>query len=134
MCSSDLVGFRRGVPATVPALRDAGSTTIARADTKEKLGIVVVFLTPIAEAIKAIFGPVDVPHFATLQEGFGWWTSVMGTANGLLAYAVAHPWLAATLFCGLGLWALARLDKAKRVAEHAAGIPIAAEVAKLGTA
>ena len=130
----DALGFRRGVPATVPALRDAGSTTIARADTKEKLGIVAVFLTPIVKGIQALFGPVDVPHFATLPEGISWWTTIMGAANGLADYALLHPYMACTIFAGLGLWALAQMDKAKRVAEHAAGIPIAAEVAKLEAA
>jgi uncharacterized protein (TIGR02594 family) len=131
---SEAAGFRRPVPATVKALREAGSTTIKAADRKEKLGILAVFFAPIAKGIEALFGPIDVPQFASLPEGFSWWQAVIAGANGVLDYAIAHPYLAATVFLGVGLWALSRMEKTGRVAEHAAGVPIAAEVAKLEAA
>jgi uncharacterized protein (TIGR02594 family) len=130
-------GIRRLVPATVPALREAGSTTIKNADRKEKLGILAVFFAPIVKGIEYVanmFGPPDVPTFATLPEGLTWWQTVLGAANGIWGYAVDHPYLAATLVAGLALWGISRIEKAGRVAEHAAGIPIAAEVAKLEAA
>lgn len=128
---SEALGFRRPVPATVAALREAGSTTIKNADRKEKLGIVAVFFTPIVTGIQSLFGPVDVPKFASLPDGLSWWQALFGGASAVLEYAVAHPWLVAVLVAGLGLWTLSRIEKSGRVAEHAAGIPIAAEVAKL---
>jgi uncharacterized protein (TIGR02594 family) len=131
---SEAVGFRRAVPATVPALREAGSSTIKNADRKEKLGIIAVFFTPIMEGIRRVFGPVDVPQFASLPDGLSWWQSILGGANAILDHALAHPWLAVTLVAGLGLWAISRMEKTGRVAEHAAGVPIAAEVAKLEAA
>lgn len=134
---SEAVDFRRGVAATIPALREAGSTTIKNADRKEKLGIIAVFLTPIVEGFRYVtgmFGPIDVPTFATLPEGLSWWQTILGTANGIADYALAHPWLAATIIAGLALWGISRLEKTGRVAEHATGIPIAAEVAKLEAA
>jgi uncharacterized protein (TIGR02594 family) len=131
----EALGFRRAVPATVKDLREAGSTTIKQADNKEKLGIIAVFTAPIAKGIEyivSLFGPEEmVPKFASLPEGLTWWQSVLGGVNAVANYALAHPWLAATVFAGLALWGLSRIEKRGRVQEHAAGIPIAAEVAKL---
>lgn len=131
---SEALGFRRAVPATVKDLREAGSTTIKQADRKEKLGIIAAFFVPIYEGISNLFGPPDVPKFASLPEGLTWWQSVIGGVNAIYGYAAAHPMLVATLVAGLGLWTFSRMEKTGRVAEHAAGIPIAAEVAKLETA
>jgi hypothetical protein len=130
-------GVRRAVPATVKDLRAAGSSTIQSADRKEKAAILMVFATPILkgfEYVTGIFGPVDVPTFASLPEGLSWWQSVLGGVNAIASYAVAHPYLALTLIGGLALWGFSRLEKTGRVSEHAAGIPIAAEVAKAGAA
>jgi uncharacterized protein (TIGR02594 family) len=128
------LGFRRAVPATVKDLRKAGSTTIKAADNLEKAGIFAAFLAPIVKGVEMVFGKVDVPQFAALPEGLTWWQSVLGGANAVANYAIAHPYLAATLIVGLGAWTISRRNKASRVAEHAAGIPIAAEVAKLESA
>lgn len=124
-------GIRRLVPATVKDLRNAGSTTIKQADNLEKVGIIATFFTPIFEGIRHVFGPVEVPKFATLPEGLSWWRTLLNEANGVLDYATAHPILAATVIAGLGAWTISRINKASRVAEHAAGIPIAAEVRAL---
>lgn len=125
-------GVRRAVPATVKDLRDAGSTTIKSNDTLEKTGIISMFFTPIIKGIEAIFGPVDLPQFSSLPDGLTWWQTTLGVANAVLDYAIAHPWLAATLIFGLGAVAVSQINKRDRVAEHAAGIPIAAEVKALG--
>lgn len=126
--------FRRGVPATVKDLRAAGSTTIKQADRMEKVGILTVFLSPIYKGIEILFGTPDIPKFADIPTGLSWWSTTLKVANEMASYAQQHPYLAATLICGLGLFAVSRLNKSGRVAEHAAGIPIAAEVAKLGAA
>lgn len=135
---SEAVGFRRGVAPTVPALRDAGSTTIKNADRKEKVGVLTVFTVPIAKGIEyvmSLFGPTEmVPQFASLPEGLSWWSTVLASANGVLNYAMTHPYLALTVFAGLALWGFSRWEKSKRVAEHKLGVPIASEVAALEAA
>ena len=127
-------GVRRLVPATVKDLRQAGSTTIKQADNVEKLGILAVFTTPIIEGVRwvaSLFGGVDVPKFVSLPDGLTWWQTVLGTANGIYGYMGEHPYLAVTLVCGLGAFAFSRRTKTGRVEEHANGMPIAAEVARL---
>ena len=130
------IGIRRPVPATVPALRAAGSTTIKDADNEEKLGIVGVLFTPIFEGaraiIEAMFGPVSPPQFNSLPDGLSWWGTLLETAGRVGTYAKDHPVMAAVLMIGIGMVVRSQLRKRSRVAEHAAGIPIAAEVAKLG--
>jgi uncharacterized protein (TIGR02594 family) len=128
---SEALGFRRAVPATVKDLREAGSTTIKQNDNLEKTGILTVFFTPIFEGVRAIFGPVDVPKFASLPEGLSWWQSVLKGVNDVGNYVAAHPVLAAVVIAGMGAWTISRVNKSSRVAEHAAGIPIAAEVKRL---
>ena len=125
-------GIRRLVPATVKDLRQAGSSEIRQADTLEKAGILSVFTVPILKGIEwvaSLFGgdtALQVPQFAGLPEGLTWWQSVLGGLNAIGGYVAAHPYLGLTAIVGLGLWALSRRIKAKRVVKHAAGVPIAA--------
>jgi uncharacterized protein (TIGR02594 family) len=125
------VGVRRAVAPTVKALREAGSTTIKASDQKKKLGVFAAFLAPIYKGIESLFGPVDVPQFASLSDGFTWWSALLGAGNALLDYVLAHPYLAATVIMGIGLWMLGNREASDRVAEHEAGVPIAAEVEAL---
>jgi uncharacterized protein (TIGR02594 family) len=131
-------GVRRLVPATVKDLRKAGSTTIKDADGEEKLGIVGAFFVPIFEGARAViegmFGSVAPPQFASLPDGLSWWGTLLEVAGRVWGYAAAHPWLAAVLLISIGMVVRSQLRKRGRVAEHAAGIPIAAEVARLETA
>jgi uncharacterized protein (TIGR02594 family) len=131
-------GIRRLVPATVRDLRAAGSTTIKGADVDEKLGIVGTFFVPIFEGLRAVvegmFGFVEPPKFASLPEGLSWWGTLLETAGKVWTYAIGHPWLAAILLVSIGLVVRAQLTKRQRVQEHAAGVPIAAEVAAMGSA
>lgn len=133
--SGKALGFRRPVPATVKDLRTAGSSTIKDADTQEKLGIGGIFSVPIFEGVRTVFermfGSVEPPQFASLPDGISWWGTLLDQADRVVGYAVAHPWLATVLVIGIGLVVHSQLRKRGRVAEHAAGIPIAAEVAKL---
>jgi uncharacterized protein (TIGR02594 family) len=122
-------GVRRPVKATVAALRAAGSTTIKSNDNLEKVGIIATFFTPIWEGVKNLFGPVEVPKFEDLPQGLAWWESLLGAVNAVGRYAMDQPVMVALVIGGLGLWTISRAAKAARVAEHAAGVPIAAEVA-----
>jgi uncharacterized protein (TIGR02594 family) len=128
-------GIRRLVRATVKDLRAAGSTTIKEADTQQKLGIVGSLIVPVLEGLRAVvegmFGSVAPPKFESLPDGLTWWGTLFETAGRVWTYAADHPWLAAILIVSIGLVVHAQLTKRGRVVEHAAGIPIAAEVARL---
>ena len=125
----EALGFRRAVPATVPALREAGSTTIKGADNLERAGIGTIFITPVVEGIRSLLD--DAPKVSS-KDGISYWQTLTEVVNDIVKYAIAHPMLAGLVAVGIILFLKSRYDKRKRVAEHAAGIPIAAEVAKVG--
>lgn len=121
-------GIRRLVPATVKDLRAAGSTTIKSNDNMEKVAIATTFFTPIVEGVKSLFE--GAPNLSSVQ-GLTYWEALGKVAGNVFAYANAHPYMVAICIVGGGLWLNSHLNKRARVAEHAAGIPIAGEVAKL---
>jgi hypothetical protein len=129
-------GIRRLVAPTVKDLRAAGSTTIKDADNEEKLGWSAVFFTPIFEGarsiVEAMFGAVAPPAFpGGLPEGLTWWSSLLEVAGRVASYMWAHPFMAAILLLGIGMVVRGQLRKRGRVQEHANGIPLGAEVARL---
>jgi uncharacterized protein (TIGR02594 family) len=128
---SGAVGVRRAVPSTIPELRNAGSTTIKAADNVQKATIATGIVTSVVEAVSALTGPLDVPAHKSLPEGLSWWQSVLGGVNAIAKYFIAHPFLFVAVVGGLGLLVWAQRQKWGRVAENAAGVPIAAEMAKL---
>jgi uncharacterized protein (TIGR02594 family) len=132
------IGVRRLVPATVPALREAGSTEIKQADRIQNSGTAVTFIPMMWAAVQTawnqMFGPVDVPKFASLPESLSWWQALLEGARALLGLVAEHPWLAGTLVMGLLCVLVGRQLKANRVAKHAAGVPLSVEVAKLAEA
>lgn len=121
-------GVRRPVPATVKDLRAAGSTTIKSNDNMEKVAIATTFFTPIVEGVKSLFE--GAPNLSSVQ-GLTYWEAIGKVAGNVFAYANAHPYMVAICIVGGGLWLNSHLNKRARVAEHAAGLPIAGEVAKL---
>ena len=127
-------GVRRVVLATVPDLRKAGSTEIKKADRVQNAGGALTLLATIIAAVKELFGPVDVPKFVDLKEGLDWWQTILGGANAVGRLLLDNPWLGGTLLVGGILVLVGRQIKAARVAKHEAGVPLSAEVAKLGMA
>jgi uncharacterized protein (TIGR02594 family) len=117
------------VAPTVAALRNAGSSTIKRNDQIEKTGIVAVFFAPILKGIEAIFN--GAPGLNS-SEGLSYWQIIGKMGNETLSFITGKPWWLAIPLAGVGLWGISYFGKRKRVAEHAAGIPISAEVSKLG--
>lgn len=124
-------GVRRPVPPTVKDLRDAGSTTIKSADNEEKLGIVATFFAPLFEGVRAIIN--GIPSVST-SEGLSYLETAGRMAGGVLTYVGTNPWVLSFTVAGLLIWLNSQRKKRSRVAEHAAGIPIAAEVAALEAA
>lgn len=127
-------GVRRAVPATVPDLRKAGSTEIKKADQIQNGGTAVTLIPIVLATAQSMLGPVEVPQFKTLPESLSWWQTLIGGVNAVANLVAAHPWLAGTLVVGLMCVMVGRKLKADRVAKHSAGVPIAAEVAKLAVA
>lgn len=128
---SEALGFRRAVPATVKDLRAAGSTTIKSADTEEKIGIAATFFAPLFEGGREIIN--GMPSVST-TEGLTYLQTAAKMATGAIAYVGTNPWVLSFTIAGLLIWLNSVRKKRSRVAEHANGIPLASEVAKLGTA
>ena len=128
---SEAAGFRRLVPATVKDLRAAGSTTIKSADAEEKIGIAATFFAPLFEGGREIIN--GMPSVST-TEGLTYLQTAAKMAMGAIAYVGTNPWVLSFTIAGLLIWLNSVRKKRSRVAEHANGIPLASEVAKLGTA
>jgi len=124
-------GVRRLVPPTVKALRQAGSTTIAQADDLQKVATIGVATTPVIAGLEQITAPVQVPATKVLPEALGWWQATLDSVAAIWAYLHLHPYLGVVVLAAVTLALWAHKQKQGRVAEHAAGIPIAAEVARL---
>ena len=115
--------------------RKAGSSTIKDADSEGRWGAVAVFFTPVVEGTRAVvegmFGSVSPPQFSSLPVGLTWWSTLLEVAGRVWGYAVAHPWMAAILLVGIGMVVRSQIRKRGRVVEHANGVPLGSEVAKL---
>ena len=123
-----VLGVRLPVPATVPAVREAGSTTIKQADNEQKLAVASVATVPVVEAVNAMLN--GAPNLSSVQ-GITYWETLGKTAAAALTYIFTHPIVLVPLIVGFGLWWKAHRTKQQRLAEHAEGIPIAAEVTKV---
>lgn len=127
--------FRWPVMPTVPDLRKAGSTEIKKGDRVQNLGLFATFIAPIIAAIKELLAPITaVPQFADINEGLTFWQTVLGGANAVARLVLENPWLAGTVFVGLGMAWVGHTIKAARVAKAEAGVPLSAQVAAMGSA
>ncbi len=97
----------------------------------EKLGIVGTFFTPILEGIRSLFE--GAPSLNSMA-GLTYWEALGKVAGNVFNYVHTHPYMAAIVIVGLGLWINSYLNKRSRVREHAAGIPIASQVEALEAA
>ena len=131
MDPSKAIAFRWPVAATVPALRKAGSTEIAKGDRIQNMGIFATFIAPIIAAVKDWFGGVSIPHFQTLPEGMTFWQQTLEGANAVARVAGDNPWIAGTIASGVVMAWVGHTIKAARVAKAEAGIPLSSEVASL---
>lgn len=122
------LGFRRAVPATIPDLRKAGSTEIKAADNIDIAGILGGAGSAVVATVQSFLGPVEVPQFSSMPESLDFWQSVLGGFNAIAKIVIANPWLAGTVVVSLGCVVVSRILKSKRVAKHAAGVPLSAQV------
>lgn len=127
------LAFRWPVPATVAALRRAGSTEVRTADKIEAAGVVgtaaAVGTVAVVEAIKApeiVTSPPPIPAIdPDIAPALNQLTAVVKAIGGLVT---AYPWVGGCVLGCLILLVLARRMKAKRVAKAAAGLPLSVEV------
>lgn len=122
------LGFRRAVPATIKDLRKAGSTEVKAGDNTQITGGGFSIFGLLTGAVASMFGPPQVPQFADVSDGLSWWQTVLGGINALGKLVSSHPWLAGTILCGAFLVFVGHQIKAKRLAKHAAGVPISSQV------
>lgn len=126
-----VLGVRKPVEATVPALRKAGSTEIKKGDQIQNAGWAVTVIPAVIATVKSLLEPITVPEFGSLPEALSWWQQVLAGANALVGLVMAQPWLFGTGFVGLVLLLAGRRLKAARLEKHAAGIPLSSQVAEL---
>jgi uncharacterized protein (TIGR02594 family) len=125
---SGAVGIRRVVRATVKDLRKAGSTEVRKGDQVQNAGWLVTVIPSLIAAFNSMFGKVEVPQFADLKEGLGWWQEILGGVYAVAGLVQQHPWLAGTCLVGALLILIGHQLKAARVAKAAAGVPLASQV------
>jgi uncharacterized protein (TIGR02594 family) len=128
------LGFRRAVPATIPALRKAGSTEVRKGDQMQNAGWIVTVIPAAIATVKELLAPVQVPSLPSLPEQLSWYSTLLSAAGSVWELIAAHPWLAGTVLIGIGCVLVGRRMKAARLAKHEAGVPLSVEVAKLEAA
>ena len=125
----DALAFRWPVAATVPALRQAGSTEVKKADSIQTGGILVTALPAVVAVAKETMVPTAPPVFNSLPEALGFWQQVLGGMHAVVELVLAHPWLAGTTALGLLCLWVGHTLKAARVAKAAAGAPLSSQLA-----
>lgn len=123
------LGFRRAVPATVADLRKAGSSEIRKADQIQNAGWFSLLVTAVMGVIQELTSSITVPTFTSLPEQLTWWQTVLSGVSAIGGLVVAHPYLAGGAVLAIVAWVVGRRLKTARVAKHAVGIPISAQVA-----
>lgn len=131
---SEALGFRRAVPVTIKALREAGSTEVRKGDQLQNAGTAGGIVSAAIAAVNTMTGPVAVPKFADVKESLSWWQEIMGGVNAVGELISAHPWIAGTLIVGALCFLIGHQLKAARLAKHAAGVPLSSQIPALGSA
>lgn len=128
------IAVRRLVRATVKDLRRSGSKEVVKADRIQNSGWLATIPAALVAAWNKITGPVQVPQFADIPESLDWWSTFIGGANAFWSLCLEYPWLAGSIMVGAICILAGHQIKSARVKRHAAGAPIAAEVARLTAA
>ena len=126
--ASKALGFRRPVPATVPALRQAGSTEVRKGDQIQNAGWLVTVIPATVATVKELLAPVQVPQFESLPDALTWWQTVLGGLNAVARLVMDHPWLAGTAVVGVACILIGRQLKKDRVEKHLSGVPISSQI------
>lgn len=126
----DLSAIRRPVAATAKALREAGSTEIAIADNMKKVAVTTIGTgvagSVTAEVTRAASAPPPPPALASdIKEAVDQlepYEKLLEAVYGIAKLVGAHPWLAAAVVGGVGIWWLACHFTRKRIERAQNGI------------
>jgi hypothetical protein len=125
----EALAFRWPVAATVPALRQAGSTEVRMADRLELAGVggaaVAVGGAAAADALQSTAAPAAP---VVNPDALTWIDKAVASAKAVAGLVAEHPWLGGVMLAAVAALWLARRLKARRVARHAAGAPLSVEV------
>jgi uncharacterized protein (TIGR02594 family) len=125
----EALAFRWPVAATVPALRQAGSTEVRMADRLELAGVggaaVAVGGAAAADALQGTAAPTAP---VINPDALTWIDKAVASAKAVAGLIAEHPWLGGVVLAAVAMLWLARRLKARRVARHAAGAPLSVEV------
>jgi uncharacterized protein (TIGR02594 family) len=122
------LGFRRAVPATVTALRAAGSTEIKRADQVEVSSWLALLGSSALAAVKELLAPIQIPAFTDLPSALAWWQTALSGVQALGRVFVENPWLAGSALTCVVCILVARAWKSARVTKHVQGVPLSSQV------
>ena len=133
---ADIVAIRRPVPATIKALRAAGSGAIARGEAIKTLGDGLAVGVPVVTAAgKLIETATEVPSYIpdppaaidtmkTAAENLGILNTLMDAAASTGAFLVERPWIVVLVATGIVLRVYGLQEIRKRVASYARGVPL----------
>ena len=140
---ADALAFRAPVAATKQALREAGSSEIATADTLRAAAKVVGSVAAAGTALNGAATPPPpaptpdpvlpptLPAFPELDgvtDGLDDVSGLLTGADAVWHLVAANPWLAAAVAACAGAWLVAVRLEANRLARARAGAPIGAQL------
>lgn len=128
----EALAIRRYVPATVKDLRMAGSQAIQRGDNMQATGAALGVGVPAIAAANAALSPAapvadavaNTPSLQEMADGTTLVHTLTSTGTAIGNLFVQNPWLVGCIGAGTFVWWLGRTGKLRRVAQHAAGVPL----------
>lgn len=127
---ADVIAYRMPVAATVPALRQAGSTEIASADTIQKAAAATAATTATAAATAPAAPPPVIPPLPAEVQSAGEYVGFAQQASEGFRFVIelvhTYWWVGALIACGVA-YLFARWWKQRRVERAAAGQPLSAQ-------
>lgn len=133
----EIVAIRRPIPATVEALKKAGSGAIARGEAIKTIGDGLAVGVPAVTATgKLIEKAAEAPSFIpdaptaietmqTTAQNLGIFNTLVDAAAATGAFLVNNPWIVFLVATGIVLRVYGIQEIRKRVASYAAGVPLA---------
>lgn len=128
---SEVIAYRMPVAATVPALREAGSTEIASADNIQKAAAATAATAATAAASQPAPSPPIIPAIPPEAQSITEYVSFAQQAQeGFRAIVelVHQYWWAGALLACVAAWLAARWWKRNRVERAAAGVPLSTQM------
>lgn len=122
---SKVLGYRWPVAATIPALKEAGSTEAAKIDLAEKVTVTTGAVTAAAKVADET-GALD-PSLKDVAENVDALSSQLEGSKAVAKFAVAHVALSTIVLLVVAFFVI-RWWRKNRLARHDAGQPISTQV------